>query len=417
MIRFFFVTLILGASVGTAAEAVSLRQDAYVWQRSWTDSVTNAVRTLAPHFGELIVLQAEVSWENGTPTCTRVELDYPTLRSTDKPVGLALRIGPFSGPFTEDEPRTAYLATLSKTLVAEAVANQLEPLEIQLDFDCAESKLDGYRIWVTAIQAAVHPLPVTVTALPSWLNQPAFRNLVGVADGYVLQVHSLERPRSPEVLLTLCDPQAAKRAVARASAIGRPFRVALPTYGYRVAFDEQGTFLGLSAEGPTRRWPTTAQVVEIRADPIPLSGLVREWSANRPPELMGLIWYRLPVSSDVMNWQWPTLETVMAGEEPASEVRAHVRRVKPGLVEIDLANEGTADAQSKPCATLYWEKHRRIAADGLEGYQVVESGPTALRLQPTHFGRRLRAGERMVIGWVRFDGDPEVKVEIDELPH
>jgi hypothetical protein len=65
-----------------------------------------------------------------------------------------------------------------------------------IDFDCAESKLDGYRVWVEAIQRRVAPLPVTITALPSWLNSRAFQRLAAVATNYVLQVHSVERPKS-----------------------------------------------------------------------------------------------------------------------------------------------------------------------------------------------------------------------------
>jgi len=416
MIRVLFAILPLAAGAGSVSQSAPLRQDAYVWQRAWTDSVTNAVATLAPHFGELIALQAQVSWDQATPTLTKVGLDYSALRATGRPVGLALRVGPFSGPFPTGDPRIEYLVTLSQSLVAEAVANQLQPTEFQLDVDCPDSRLGGYRVWLEAIQKALHPLPVTITALPSWLNQAAFTELVSVADGYVLQVHSFERPRSRETALTLCDPQAARRAVARAAAIGRPFRVALPTYGYLAAFDLEGRFLGLSAEGPARNWPDTAHVVELRADERELSRLMREWGDLRPPELLGVIWYRLPVAGDELNWAWPTLESVMAGDEPEARVCVHVRRVKPGLVEIDLANEGTADSSDRLSATVRWNDSRKIAADGIHGYQMVESMSGVLRFQPLHAGGSLRTGERITIGWIRFDRDPEVKAELHALP-
>ncbi|MCU0585087.1 MAG: DUF3142 domain-containing protein [Desulfobacterales bacterium] len=416
MIRFLVPCLMLLPGVGTAREPASLRQDAYVWQRAWTDSVTNAVVSLGGHFGELIALQAEVSFKEGSPRCARVDLDYDSLRATGKPVGLALRIGTYAGPFNAGDPCTDWLATLAQSLVADAVAHRLDPAELQLDFDCAESRLGGYATWLTAIQEAVHPLPVSITALPSWLKQPLFRELAAAADGYVLQVHSFERPRSRKAELTLCDPQEARRAVTAAAALGRPFRVALPTYGYRAAFDSEDRFLGISAEGPARFWPGAAQCVEVRADPEELSELVREWSETGPGELLGVVWYRLPVADDMLNWAWPTLECVMTGKAPVARVCAQIRRAESGLVEIDLANEGKADSTIPWTVTVCWQGSRKLAADGLHGYDWVEPAADALHFQPGRPGERLRAGERRTIGWIRFAGTPEVKAELHATP-
>jgi hypothetical protein len=406
--------LLLWSVRAFASDSLQLPQDAYVWQRAWTESVTNAVATLASDFGELVVLQAEVTWQRGAPQCTRVDLDYSALRSTGRAVGLALRIGSFPGPFTEENSQTRYLSTLAQSLLDEAVANELQPVELQLDFDCAESKLDGYLVWLAAIQRAVRPVPVTLTALPSWLGHSEFKELVEVADGYVLQVHSFERPRNPNTKLTLCDPGAAKQAVAEAVAIGRPFRVALPTYGYLAAFNPDGQFIGLSAEGPARNWPATAQVIEVQANPNELSRLVHEWSTNRPPTLLGVIWYRLPVAGDAMNWTWATLEAVMAGAEPRSNVQAMIRRVQPGLIEVDLVNSGAADATGVFSVIVRWVNTRRIAADGIHAYQVQYPGPAAAQFQLAGGEDKLRAQERKTIGWIRFDGDPEVKAELHE---
>src|SRR4029077_10218524 len=125
-------------------------------------------------------------------------------------------------------------------------------------------------------------------------------------------VHSLERPRSLNSPFTLCDPAAARRAVERAADFGIPFRVALPTYGYRIAFDAAGRFVGLSAEGPARSWPTGVQEREVRADPIQLAQLTQFWTTNHPPAMRGLIWYRLLITNDILNWRWPTLSAIVA---------------------------------------------------------------------------------------------------------
>lgn len=291
-----------------------MRQEVYVWQRAWTKPVRTAVAQYATNFAALTVLRAEISWTtNRQPQLTRANVDYETLARIRHPVGFALRIGPYAGPFTNNAI-IAFITDTAARLVAEARTNHVPLAELQIDFDCAESRLDGYRTWVEAIQRRVAPLPVTITTLPSWLDARAFRRLAAVATNYVLQVHSAARPRSASAPYTLCDPRAARRAVASAGRIGVPFRVALPTYGYLLAFDSNGKFLSLSAEGPRPNWPTNALVRNVESNTAELGELIRAWTAHRPAAMRGVIWYRLPVASDQHNWPWPTLQDVMHSE-------------------------------------------------------------------------------------------------------
>ena len=409
--------MILLLAAGTPGRMESIPQDAYVWQRDWNKPVTCAVTNLGPRFGELIVLQAEVSWQEGRPRCVRARIDPEALRSTGRPVGLALRIGNHPGPFLRDDPVARYLADLCQELAGEARSNALEPAELHLDFDCAESKLDGYRAWLETLRTAVAPLPVTFTALPVWLNHDEFESLAAAADGYVLQIHSFERPKGPDESFRLCDPDEARRAVGRASDIGHPFRVALPTYGYQVAFGEDGAFLGLSSDGPSRRWPASAQVLEVRADAAGLSDLVREWSHRRPAGLTGLIWYRLPVEGETMNWPWPTLERVMAGEEPRPRLVTRVEHPQPGLVEIHLVNEGSLTAHHLPTVRVGWGNGRRTAADGLGGYRLTPEGLSSFRLDPPSGAGQLDPGKRITIGWARFSGLVNLEAQLDDDPN
>ena len=291
-----------------------LRQEVYVWQRAWTQPVREAVAQQATNFATIAVLRAEISWTtNRQPQLTRANVDYETLAKVRRPVGLALRIGTYAGPFTNDAVASFITDTASR-IVSEARTNNVTLAELQIDFDCAESKLDGYRVWIEAIQRRVAPLPVTITALPSWLDSRAFQRLTAVATNYVLQVHSAERPRNSSAPFTLCDPRAARWAVESAGRLGVPFRVALPTYGYLQAFDSSGKFISLSAEGPRPNWPTNALVRKVESDSQELAELIRTWTASRPAAMRGVIWYRLPVATDKHNWTWPTLQRVMRGE-------------------------------------------------------------------------------------------------------
>lgn len=421
-----------------------VRHEVYVWQRAWTQSVRDAVALHGTNFAEIVPLKAEISWKDNKPQLTRVAVDYAALAATRRPVGVALRIGPFAGPFvrssfdrtngqrndfkatepanaadaalhTQGESVTDFICNTAASIVAEARSKYIELSELQIDFDCAESKLDGYRIWIEAIQHRVAPLPVTITALPSWLDSRAFLRLAGIATNYVLQVHSVARPKSFEAPFTLCDPRAARRAVRRAGRIGVPFRVALPTYGYMMAFDSTGTFLGLSAEGPRPNWPAKAQLREVSSNPIELSALVREWTASRPEAMRGVIWYRLPVIADKFNWSWRTLGAIVDARVPQERVRVAARRVEPGLVEISFANEGDRDIFSRLAVEVRWSNARLVAGDALRDFMLTETGVSVAVFQSKTNSIRLPAGDTRKIGWLRFDRDCEVQCALKEL--
>jgi hypothetical protein len=123
-----------------------LPQQVYVWQRAWNAPVCDAVAAHATNFSELAVLSAEVSWKNKLPHVSRADVDYPVLAKTTSPVGLVLRVGPYNGRLSENTEAVKLLSDLASVLASEARAKRVEPVELQIDFDCAESKLDDYRI-------------------------------------------------------------------------------------------------------------------------------------------------------------------------------------------------------------------------------------------------------------------------------
>ncbi|MDB6017212.1 MAG: hypothetical protein JWR19_1701 [Pedosphaera sp.] len=390
-----------------------IAQEAYIWQRAWNEPVRDAIALHATNFTGLVVLNAEVTWKQGHPQVIHIPIDYASLLRAACPVGLALRIGPYPGPFTTNGQPMDQLAGLAVSLIAEAQANRLKIRELQIDFDCAESKLDGYRVWVETLRRRIAPVPLVITALPSWLNQNSFQYLARASDGYILQVHSLERPRDFASPFSLCDPAAARRAVEQAGQIDVPFRVALPTYGYLIAFAPDGHFIGLSAEGPAKTWPAGTRLREVRSDPVAMADLVRGWSLVHPAALQKIIWYRFPISLDVLNWSWPTLNAVKTGRSPRESFRLDTSRSAAGLTEISLVNDGEADLSSRPVIEVRWQHARLVASDGLRDFEVVDPGPNTLqfRARTTLIPSRLAPGERQAIGWLRLDGEVEVQIE------
>jgi len=411
---FIFATSIRGFS----ANLPSLPHDAYVWQHAWNDSVVEAVTNHGPAFSNLVVFKAEIVWRNGQPEVIPARVDYAALAATHRPIGIALRVNGYSGPFSAEAQTTTFLSQLATTLIAEARSNGIVPSEFQIDFDCAASKLDGYRIWVETIRKKIAPIPLTITALPSWLKEPSFKPLAEATDGYVLQVHSLERPKDINAPFTLCDPIAARRAVEQAGKIHVPFRVALPTYGYLLAFDKAGKFVGLSAEGPSKSWPEGVQVREVRADPTEMAHLVQFFTTNRPPTLRGIIWYRLPTIVDNFNWHWPTLGAIVASHFPRESFRGETRLVETGLVEINLVNDGELDLSSRLVVEVRWSRSggaRLVASDGLHGFTMLNAGTSSITFQNQSQPGRFAAGDRQTIGWLRFDRDCEVQLEVKKF--
>ena len=390
----------------------ALANEVYVWQQKWTEPVRESVAQHATNFNGVVVLAAEVTWREGKPEVAHAAVDYPALARTGAPVGIALRLGTYPGPFAENDATAAFIAGLAAALVEEARAKKVAPRELQIDFDCAESKLDGYRVWVEILKRKIAPVPVAITALPNWLNAPAFPRLAQSAGSYVLQVHSLARPNDFNAPFMLCDSQAARRAVELAGRTGVPFRVALPTYGYVLAFDRAGKFFDLSAEDPRKNWPEDAQLREVHSDPIEISALVQNWATNRPALMQGVIWYRLPVAVDNLNWRWPTLHAMLLARVPREGLRADARRVEPGLVEISLDNNGELDISSRLAVEVRWSGARLVAGDSLRDFELAEPDPSAARFTSRPELSRLFAGETRVVGWLRFATNCEVQVEV-----
>lgn len=417
------VFLLVLLFIGCSSERVSgpLPQEAYVWQRAWTPAVRAALARTSD-LEALVVLAAEVDLSTDPPRVVRAAYDPGAL---DRPVGLAVRIGRFARRdgaterFAERPDLTERLAALARRLVADARERGLEVREFQLDYDCPESRLGDYPVLVRAVREALAPVPVTITALPSWLrHRRELKHLLRTTDGWVLQVHSLEPPSRPDAPPEICDPEAARRAVETAAGFRKPFRVALPTYSYLVAFTQAGDLLGISAEGPLPSWPPGALVGVARTDPDALAGLVRAWTADRPEELAGLIWYRLPVEGDRLNWPRAAFDAVREGRPPRKDLRVLPRAAGPGLLEIDLENHGEAEAGWPVHVDLAWQAGTLLAADGLAGYRIVRTDTGKLRLErsTTPWDRPLRPGERRTVAWLRFEDLERTRLLPDRPP-
>jgi hypothetical protein len=97
---FLFALLMARFSLASSV----LPQEVYVWQRAWTEPVRRAVAERGEVFARIPVLKAEVTWQGSKPRVVQIPVDYPSLSQTKRPIGLALRIGPYSGSFSRTDP-------------------------------------------------------------------------------------------------------------------------------------------------------------------------------------------------------------------------------------------------------------------------------------------------------------------------
>ena len=406
------VFVLAGCERKTPRACGPLGQDIYIWQRVWSDAVAQAARDAPAQsggkIGTLLPLAAEITFRDGQPpSLIRPTLAYAALK-TAPACGLALRIAPFAGPFAREDARCHALQALACTLITDARKAGCPVTELQVDFDCAASELGGYRLWVSAIRDALQTLDappmLSITVLPSWMSHAGFGPLVREAGHFVLQVHCAELP-DPGAPPVICNPARARRWVEEAAAYGVPFRVALPTYTSLVAVNPEGKVVGVSSEGPRPAWPADARVLAARADAPAMAQLVRQWTHDRPAALTGLVWYRLPVGTDRMNWRWPTLNTVMAGRTPRHALRVEIGPGNPA--DIALANDGEQDEPLPARLRLRWEHAALAAADALAGFAWESAGRSVIFTAQTS-ETRLAPGERRVIGWIRLDAPAKI---------
>ena len=384
---------------GIARTSGPLPSGCYIWQRVWDAPVKEAVRGAPVSLDRLALLCAEISWTaKGKASTVCPRWDGAALRESGRRISAVLRVG----ARVPSEEADAEICETARAVVRRLRAERIEPAELQIDFDCAESQLPAYRTSLAALRTALAPLPVQPTVLPSWLGHREFRALAAESGGYVLQVHATRRPRLNAAETALCEAADARRWVEAAGRLGVPFRVALPTYTYRVAFAPDGTLLDIEGEGASRKWPEGTILRTFRPDAGQLADLVRAWTNDRPANLKGLLWYRLPVPSDAWNWRWPTLAAVMQGRPPRMEVRVEPSAGSP--TDLTLVNRGEGEA-ALPSRIVAASRSAVQAADGVGGYHAEIRGSSAIfQRDDVLASARIPPGERRALGWVRAEG-------------
>jgi hypothetical protein len=384
-------------------------QRGYLWQREWTPAVEKAFAEAQDRLDGVIILGGEITWQEAPPHFLRSSIRWDAVAQSAKPIGLAVRVAPFAGGFNEMNAK--FIIDVTRKLLAEAAERQVTLSEFQLDYDCPQKNLAAYRMFLHSLGQVVQPTRFTITTLPAWLSEAEFLGLIHEVDGYVLQVHSVPALGKGENAV-LCDPQMAKRWTEKAARFGRPFSVALPTYRCLGGYDANGKLLGVAMDSVQPSWPGGTRVLEVGANADELAHLVTDWKRGRPAALKDIIWYRVPIETDLRNWRWPTFAAVLEGRALTRDLEATCAGDNP--IDLMLVNNGEAEEQFTGEITAEWKDAALVSSDAIAGWTVRIEGERAVFSSAAPNALRLSPGERRVIGWLRYDRSTQPRLSLAE---
>jgi hypothetical protein len=356
-----------------------LSHDAYIWQRQWTPSLRQSLSASSDLVRAWRVLAAQADRDGGFHVFAP---DRAVLAASSRPAVLVVRIDGRLARFDQ--------ATLVARIVA-LVRAEPSAAGIEIDYDCPTSRLPAYTAFLGTLRADLGRVPLSITALPTWLDSPDLDALLAVPDESVVQVHAIQKPQAG-----LFDPVVAQGWVRDfATHTRKPFRVALPTYGSRVSWNADGSLLAVESEQAALA--AGAVAAELYAAPATVRGVVDALSSDRPRGLAGFVWFRLPTPEDARAWSLATWRGVVTGHLDATPLRAALR---PGdgdaAADVILDNPGAIDAPAPAVVSL---PATCQVADGIDGY-AVRRGRDGLELVSRQ-ARPLPAHAQRPIGWAR----------------
>lgn len=382
------IAAVLAASGCSRTSDDPLSQQAYVWQRFWTAAVSEAARSAPVQISawRVLVAQADATgeWRQFTP-------DLGALRARDRSLLAVIRIDGQRPTFDLERLDSRILDRLRGE-----PAGTWSGLEI--DYDCPTRALLEYSRLLRRLRTALPSgVSLSITALPAWMSSDRLQDVLRATDSSVLQVHSVMDPHRG-----LFDPQRASEWIERfARRTSRPFYVALPDYGSRVAWDARGHLIAVTSENID--FTPDGPGLELQADPLTVSNFYALLRRRHPAMLRGVVWFRLPVAGDQRVWSAQTWQRVMSGEPLVPHLTPRTSQDASGALQVRLVNDGSVDAELPrvvsvpvPCPP----------ADGEGLYSVAHyATQTTWQLRAE---RWLPIGQEVRVGWLRCPVNSEV---------
>ncbi|KEY59191.1 DUF3142 domain-containing protein [Serratia sp. DD3] len=359
-------------------------QQVYIWQRVWTPQHGDALVASHDLFSNLRVLGLQVHPQEGM---RKIAVNTRLLKQDGRPLWLVVRL---DGQLQQLDEATIY-PQLQQLLQQWQTAG-LQVVGVEIDHDAATARLPAYQHFLQQLrQQLPSSLQLGITALPTWLSSPALSGVLQQVDSSVLQLHAVLSPEQG-----LFDGQQALGWVGQYARIsGKPFRVALPTYGMGlIGFDAQGA----QVESESTQH-VAGNLQELSVAPQQIADFLQQLIPLSPKHLRGIIWFRLPLASDRRAWSMETLRAVIT-QQPLTvnwQVEFLPQPQQNGLYDLNIQNNGPVDAPLP--REVHIQAEGCLAADAVGNYQLATSSqqPRFVRIR----SEQLRAGQSRPLGWLR----------------
>lgn len=370
----------------------------YLWRQSYGGDVRKSLEIAAQNFEAVNFLHSKISFDGGKkPRLAFLPINTDYLRGLNAKKIACVRIEGLAASEKEYAALGPKIAKLVRAC-AQKAAERIGIEEIQVDFDCPESKLGSYAVWLNEIRGALpENLPLSITAVPSQMNAKNFEKALEHCDYFTLQIHNIANYGGE---LKIFDAETALKEVLRADRLGKNFMVALPTYSHFVEIGENGSpakilsenFSGVSC-GPHGR------IKKISSDFFEVEKLSSEIKKLKLKNFRGEIYFRLPCGNEISNWSLESFLAVAKGEKLKMSHRVFAVEAG-GIAEIWLENAGNVDLCA-PFEALCKIENAKYC-DGINGFAFKGRTKGGLLFENGEdLAFKLKPNEKIKIGWAK----------------
>lgn len=391
----------------------------YIWQRNWDKYLEDAISIIQETTGYFTVLCGDLKFEGERPTVSLVDIKWPYLTQTETSATLAFRINTQASKFFATDLIYSITDNI-KDAIGKAIksAPQDEIVGVQFDYDCPTSKLKDYARFLKIMKERLKPFKeklsefnISITALPTWLQDKDFMELIQTTDYYVLQLHSFELPKDADQASKIFPADKALSYAEKATNLKHPYYISLPTYGYEVAFTKDGNFIGLRAENMPVLWSQDVKHKVVLTDPRDILAFIQEVEKTKPENLLGFYWFRIPLKSDEFNWDMKTLECVLSDKKPNIKLELDLTESKDGLYEVYLVNSGEQNIFGEVSFKINWSEDEQPLYDLMGKFHEIKI-EKGIKI----FGSAPFVGQKVLVGWFRsFDKTKGVNLKMGEV--
>lgn len=364
----------------------------YIWQRVWTPSINSSILHSRSEFPVLHILVSEMELSG---KIIDANPDYSFLVSNQCKIIPVFRINGRS-------PDSSWNTVISHidTVINQVKKKNVSIQGIEIDYDCASSKLSDYAVVLHKIRQLIDSnVSLSITALPSWINEPNLPQVLIECNYSVLQVHSVSDPQNG-----IFNNKLAFNNIMQYNSITPvPFRVALPAYSSLIQFDESGKAVLVENE-IVRTFRNRSNAKECEVDPVIVNNMIHKLNKKSLNKLKGYVWFRLPVIEDRRSWTLPTLLSVVNNERLYSHLKIISER-KNGIFDLKLKNEGNIDAM---ISSIDVSAVNCSIEEPLSNFSIikVQSALCFTLLSPL----KIKAGHTIPVGWLKCDSIKEITI-------